>query len=96
MKDKAYFDEVVRPFLTSQMGKTLIDKFLLEESLDEYMKSVGKLNTLEGILLITRMQEAKGLADTLLNQAKVQSTDEIADQRLFDAVLKFNIEIGDE
>ena len=96
MKDQAYFQAVVRPFLASKMEKMLVDKFLLGESLEEYMANVGALNTLEKILLIARLEEAKGLAETLMSQAKVLPRDEAVDQRIFDAVLKFNIQGGDE
>lgn len=96
MKDKGYFEEVIRPFLASKMERTLVDKFLLSEPLDHYIPSISSLNTLEKVLLLSRVEDVSSLAETLRNQAKVLSKDEATEQRLFDAVLKFHIQGGED
>ncbi|CAG9323192.1 unnamed protein product [Blepharisma stoltei] len=90
-KDQAYFNAVVKPFISNKMEKDIIDKYLLGESLSEYIKSYWKLNCLEKILLIdwgikqgdkTIIKEAKDIAQDLINKVEPMSIDEEKDYEL--------------
>ena len=73
-KDPEYFHSVIRPLLACKMQKTLVDKFLLSESLEPYVKSWQLLNTLEKVLLINWLSsinssKAGVFAQDLINKA---------------------------
>ncbi len=52
-KDAEFFDTVVQPYLKNKKDKTFLDRWLLGEELDEYLKpwSHAQLNVVERILL---------------------------------------------
>ncbi|MFM7150186.1 MAG: hypothetical protein ACKO23_10120, partial [Gemmataceae bacterium] len=56
-KDRAFFDEVVKPFLANKKDKTFLDHWLLDEDLAGYVVpwSHGRLNTVERVLLAQRL-----------------------------------------
>ncbi len=58
-KDRAFFDEVVKPFLANKKDKTFIDKWLLEIDLTSYLApwEYSRLNTMERVLLAKRLKD---------------------------------------
>ena len=52
-KDPDYFARVIRPFLACKLEKTIIDKYLLSESLEAYEDSWSYLNALEKVVFIS-------------------------------------------
>src|SRR5207237_4180263 len=57
-KEPAFFQAVVRPYLTNKKDKTFMDRWLLEEDLSRYLEPwwYGRLNTVERILFAQRIQ----------------------------------------
>ena len=49
-KDRPFFNEVIKPFISCKLEKTLIDSYLLEESLEKYENKYHTLNYLEKTL----------------------------------------------
>ena len=60
-KDRKFFDSVIKPLIAHKLEKQLIDRWLLEEPLDEYTElwRVQRLNTLERILLAERINSQR-------------------------------------
>jgi hypothetical protein len=58
-KDKAFFDQSVRPFIQNKADKTFIDSWLLEADLGAYLTPwrYGQLNAIEKILLGRRIAD---------------------------------------
>ncbi len=58
-KDRAFFDEVVRPFLINKKDKTFVDLWLLGEDLTGFLKpwEYARLNTMERVLLAKRLKD---------------------------------------
>jgi len=58
-KDRAFFDEVVRPFLANKKDKTFIDFWLLDADLNRFLSTweYSRLNTMERVLLAKRIKE---------------------------------------
>ena len=58
-KDRAFFDEVVRPFLANKKDKTFVDRWLLDEDLTVFLKpwEYARLNTMERVLLAKRLKD---------------------------------------
>ncbi len=56
-KDPAFFKEVVRPYLANKKDKTFLDRWLLEENLNEFLTpwNFEQLNTVERVLLAQRI-----------------------------------------
>lgn len=61
-KDPEFFNSVVKPYLANKRDKTLIDRFLLEENLSEYLTPwrYGQLNVVERILLARKIADERG------------------------------------
>ena len=57
-RDRPFFDDVVRPYLTNKKDKTFLDHWLLDADLDHYLDpwSHGQLNVVERILLAQRIR----------------------------------------
>jgi hypothetical protein len=57
-KDREFFDEVILPHLKNKKDTTYLDRWLLGEELDEYVKpwNHGQLNAVERILLAQRIK----------------------------------------
>ena len=71
-KDHDYFFQKIRPLLACKLQKSLIDKFLLSESLEEYFDTWTFLNSLEQVLVIIysysqKSSKAKTFAEYLSN-----------------------------
>jgi len=54
MKDREFFEKVVLPFIHAKFEKTLVDEFLLGESLEKYTdpKYLDRINCFELCLVI--------------------------------------------
>ena len=63
-KDPAFFEEVVRPYLQNKITKTFLDDWLLDQDLGRYRSTAAfaRLNILERILLLRRLNDAPGAA----------------------------------
>ena len=96
-KDRAYFDNYVRPFLNNKIEKTFVDYFLLEdkEGVTKYnsLEKTTKLNAMEKILLIIsllsnkKIEEATSIAQYLENENKTISYDKKTFKKYFDTIL---------
>jgi hypothetical protein len=94
-KDPVFFAEVVRPFLNEKFERTFVDKWLLEESLEEYLNvlagvdSLGtKLNGLELALLVKAVrtshpEAAEQLVTVMEAAVKARPRNEEERRRLF-------------
>ncbi len=60
-KDRAFFDDVVRPYLSNKLQPTFMDRWLLEEDLQAYLDpwAYARLNALERVLLARRLPQWK-------------------------------------
>ncbi|MBC8353133.1 MAG: hypothetical protein H8E66_14145 [Planctomycetes bacterium] len=58
-KDRKFFDQIVRPYLTNKRDKTLLDDWLLQYDLEEYLRAwnYSRLNIAERILLSQRVAD---------------------------------------
>jgi hypothetical protein len=56
-KDRAFFDQVVKPYLANKKDKTFLDHWLLGDDLSAYLApwAYGRLNIVEQILLARRL-----------------------------------------
>jgi hypothetical protein len=56
-KDRAFFDQVIKPTLTNKKNKTFLDRWFLDEDLSTYLKpwEFAQLNVVEQILLGQRI-----------------------------------------
>jgi hypothetical protein len=56
-KDRAFFDQVVKPYLANKKDKTFLDHWLLGDDLSAYLSpwAYGRLNIVEQILLARRL-----------------------------------------
>lgn len=79
MKDKEYFEKVVKPFLTNKFEKTFMDYFLLQKykNVISFKEAVefSKLNAFEKVLLLAVLvrekdEDAHKVHDWILAAAK--------------------------
>ncbi|GAB4138560.1 MAG: hypothetical protein Fur0037_04340 [Planctomycetota bacterium] len=92
-KDRAFFDDVVRPYLSNKADKTFLDRWLLEEDLTAYLepRAFARLNAVEKILLAKRLPgERESIARLLREALDLVPPDETKDNLLFAAALKGN------
>lgn len=70
-KDPSFFESVVRPYLAHKREKTFVDRFLLGEDLSSYLEpwSFGRMNTVECILLGSRIREVSATVARLIGDA---------------------------
>ncbi|MCF6284373.1 MAG: hypothetical protein L3K26_04210, partial [Candidatus Hydrogenedentes bacterium] len=61
-KDRAFFNDTVRPFLANKYQKTFLDHWLLADDLSDYVQPwrLGQLNLVEKILLAKRLTSEQG------------------------------------
>ena len=96
-KDRAYFEEYIKPFLLNKLEKTFVDFFLLDER-EDLLKyntplKITSLNSLEKILLIITLikhklhSDAEAIAIDLENQNKIVFYDTKTFKKLFDTIL---------
>ncbi len=89
-KDRAFFDEVVRPYLANKMDKTFLDHWLLEDDLSAYLEpwAFGRLNVVERILLGRRLDgQAAGVARQLGELVDLVPPDPERERSLFRTAL---------
>lgn len=90
-KDRAFFDEVVKPYLANKRPLTFVDRWLLDEDLsrDVELWRFGRLNTFERCLLLRRA--SAGVADAtrrlIGDEVELSPPDPEGDARLVDALL---------
>ena len=78
LKDREYFEKVVRPHIECKMEKQMIDYYLLEDldKLREFseIENIDKLNAFEKCLLVHAFREIdKELAESVLDLIKMKS-----------------------
>ncbi len=63
MRDRGFFDAVVRPFLSTKLQKTFLDRFMLGEDLTAYLvpNELEALSSCEQILLLSASAESHAL-----------------------------------
>jgi len=97
-RDRAFFDAVVRPHLENKLQKTFLDHYLLEHDLTRYAGpfEYGRLNTLERILLASRLEgEADATARSLRDRLALLPPADRELQRRFASALR-NRELREE
>ncbi len=90
-KDRAFFDQVIKPILEQKLDKQLVDEWLLGLPLEKYTElwRLQKLNTLERILLAERVQSNReGASRWLNNYVEANPLDPQWRQRRFEAALR--------
>jgi hypothetical protein len=102
-KDPGFFGKVVRPFLSAKFEKSFVDKWLLEESLEEYLDAFTslsnqgtRLNALEMALLVqairsTHPETAAQIVQVMEEIVRAQPRNEEERRRLFSTVLNFEL-----
>jgi len=96
-KDRAFFDEVVRPFLDNKKDKTFVDKWLLDIDLGGYLApwEYSRLNTMERVLLAKRFKdEPEKTARHLTERLRLLPPDIEKQIALFDTAVS-NSALGD-
>lgn len=86
-KDGAFFDRVVRPYLTNKLDKTFMDDYLLEQDLSAYRDPwrYTRLNTAEKILLADRLaSERPAMQQYIRDAADLLPVDVTRNTRLFE------------
>lgn len=89
-RDPEFFKAVVRPFLANKLEKQFVDRWLLDEPLEEYLQpwQFDRLNAFERVLLARRLPEAKsGILRRLEEQRLVEPFEREQLNRLFEAAL---------
>jgi hypothetical protein len=90
-KDPAFFQAVVRPYLANKKDKTFLDRWLLEENLNEYLEpwQYGRLNAVERILLAQRLAgEGTKTTRHLDDLLRLQPPNPDRDRLLFETSVK--------
>ena len=89
-KDPAFFEAIVRPYLSNKLEKDFIDRFLLNENLSRYLEpwQYGQLNAAERALLVHRYPEqAKMLRRRVADALAAVPIDLAARERVFEAAI---------
>ncbi|MBL8888509.1 MAG: hypothetical protein JNL67_00925 [Planctomycetaceae bacterium] len=89
-KDRAFFDQVVRPVIEQRRVKTFFDEFLLERDLSHWTQpwQFARLNDFEKILLAQRLPEQRsGLLRQISDRFALFPPDDTTTDRLFDMAL---------
>ena len=90
-KDPAFFDSVVRPFITNKLHKTFLDSWLIGEDLAPFLQpsAFQKLNTAERILLGERIDgEAQPIARLIRERCDLLPPDPDREDWLFATALQ--------
>lgn len=101
-KDRAYFDRVIRPYLTSKMEQTFVDQYLLGDVAGilgyiAYPARIASMNSLERALLVEILAGSgnKELAEAVLRGMKndVATVKKPVGEtnRVFDTILSMNV-----
>ncbi len=89
-KDRAFFDEVVRPYLANKKDKTFMDHYLLDADLGPYAErwAFGQLNAVERVLLGRRLKQQAQMARHITDRYNLIPPDIERDNRLFELALQ--------
>lgn len=90
-KDFEFFENTIEPYLANKKNKTFLDRWLLGEPLDDFVKpwAYGRLNTFEQILLAKRIEaEAAATAQFVSDRNDLILPDEERLDRLFDTAVQ--------
>ena len=93
-KDRAFFDDVIEPYLRNKRDKTFIDHYLLGSSLTGYLESwaYSRLNVVERILLGHRVDGQRGpTARHIRDLFDLLAPDLERDDHLFRTVLQGSV-----
>ncbi len=98
-KDRKFFDEVVRPYLANKRDKTVLDEWLLQSDLQEYLRAwnYSRLNVAERILVSQRIDnDRQPTTRDVLDQFSLLTPDRDFLNRLFLTAVKGRaLEAGD-
>ncbi|MEO8493847.1 MAG: hypothetical protein ABI614_02170, partial [Planctomycetota bacterium] len=98
-KDRKFFDVVVRPYLTNKRDKTVLDEWLLDDDLQEYLRAwnYSRLNVAERILLSQRIaNDRPHTTRDVLDQFSLLTPDMDRQNQLFLTAVKGRaLEAGD-
>jgi hypothetical protein len=88
-KDRAFFDEVIRPYLAHKRTKTFVDHWLLGDDLAPWLEParLGRLSAVERALLAQRLLGDDALPRILGDEVAIAPPDPSGDGRLIDALL---------
>ncbi|MGN6546639.1 MAG: hypothetical protein ACTHK7_16410, partial [Aureliella sp.] len=90
-KDRKFFDNVVAPLLAQKLDKQLVDRWLLDKSLEGYgtLWRIERLNTLERVLLAERLKGAsEGTKRWLDEYLAAHPLDPVARSQRFETALR--------
>ncbi|KRW99096.1 hypothetical protein PPERSA_07349 [Pseudocohnilembus persalinus] len=97
IKDKPFFEEVVKPFIANKIEKSFVDYFLLDDKqvLNQYAQThqLSLMNYMEKCLLVSYLakneqkQQAQQLAASISLMARNQPLDTNLRKRLYDTVI---------
>lgn len=90
-KDRAFFDEVIRPYLANKKDRQFVDEWLLEMDLTAYLEpwAFGRLNVVEKILLARRVRERHAsVARWVRERAELLPPNPQRDRMLFDTAMR--------
>jgi hypothetical protein len=88
-KDRAFFDQVIRPYLAHKRTKTFLDHWLLDADVAPYAEParLARLNAVERALLAWRLTADDALPRLLADEVATQPPDPGRDARLIDALI---------
>lgn len=89
VKDRAFFDAVIRPYLAHKRTKTFLDHWLLDADLAPYLEpaQLARLCAVERALLAWRITSEPAIPRQLADEVAIQAPDPGRDARLIDALL---------
>lgn len=88
-KDRAFFDDVIRPYLANKRVKTFLDHWLLGDDLARYLEPArfGALLPVELALLAHRLPDDDAIPRLLADRVAAAPPDPATDARIIDALL---------
>ena len=97
VKDRAWFDAVIRPYLANKRTRTFVDDWLLDADLAPYLApdALARLNAFERALLALRLPAEPALVRLLEDAVAVLPPDPAGDARLIDALIGASTLDGD-
>jgi hypothetical protein len=89
VKDRAFFDAVIRPYLAHKRTKTFLDHWLLDADVTPYLEParLARLNAVERALLARRLTADPAIPRLLTDEVAIQAPDPGRDAQLIDALL---------
>jgi hypothetical protein len=89
-RDRAYFEQVIRPLIAQRRDATFFDQYLLEQDLTEWLRpwQFARLNVFEKLLLAQRLPEQRaGIWRQLQDELAMLPPDDVALDGLFERAL---------